>query len=155
MKKETSEFVTRMKEQTIGVEIEMAEITRNQAVKVVAKHYGTESTIERLNDHYDSWACKDNKGRTWKISKDVSIQASSDLKKAELITPILKYEDIEDLQQIIRDLRKAKAISNPDHCCGVHIHIGAGDHTPQTLRNLCNIMASHEELLIGALDIKE
>ena len=31
------------------------------------------------------------------------------------------------------------------------IHIGANGHTPQTLRNLANIMASHESLLADAL----
>ena len=33
----------------------------------------------------------------------------------------------------------------------VHIHIGAKGHTPQTLRNLANIMASHESLLTKSL----
>ncbi|MCB5776708.1 amidoligase family protein, partial [Ruminococcus callidus] len=36
---------------------------------------------------------------------------------------------------------------------GVHIHIGANGHTPQTLRNLANIMASHESLLAEALKL--
>ena len=37
--------------------------------------------------------------------------------------------------------------------CGVHIHIGAKGHTPQTLRNLANIMTGHENLLADALDL--
>ena len=37
----------------------------------------------------------------------------------------------------------------------VHIHIGAKGHTPQTLRNLANIMASHESLLKDALALDE
>ena len=37
----------------------------------------------------------------------------------------------------------------------VHIHIGAKGHTPQTLRNLANIMASHESLLKDALALSE
>ena len=37
--------------------------------------------------------------------------------------------------------------------CGIHIHIGADGHTPKTLRNLVNIMAAREELLINALKI--
>ncbi len=153
MKTKTTELINEMKKQTIGVEIEMAEITRREAAKIVGKHFGTESTLKHLNDNYDSYEVKDNKGRKWKVSRDVSISASSDLEKAELITPILKYDDIEDLQQIIRDLRKAGAVSNPNHCCGVHIHIGANGHDAKTLRNLCNIMASHEKLLIGALNL--
>ena len=38
---------------------------------------------------------------------------------------------------------------------GVHIHIGANGHTPQTLRNLANIMASHEQLIADALKIDQ
>ena len=65
----------------------------------------------------------------------------------------LHYSDIELLQELIRKLRKAGAKSDATRGCGVHIHIGANGHTPQTLRNLANIMASHEQLILGALDI--
>ncbi len=153
MKEKTIRQIEAMKEQTIGVEIEMAEITRQKAIGVVADYFGTRSSILHAGGGYDSWTCKDNQGRTWTLMRDVSIYASSQLKKAELVTPILTYEDIEDLQEIVRRLRKAGAISNPRHGCGVHIHIGANGHTPATLRNLANIMASHEDLLIGALNL--
>ena len=66
---------------------------------------------------------------------------------------ILTYADIETLQELIRCLRKAGAKSDASRGCGVHIHIGAKGHTPQTLRNLANIMASHEMLLASALDL--
>ncbi|WP_283650790.1 amidoligase family protein [Ileibacterium valens] len=153
MKEKTIRQIEAIKEQTIGVEIEMAEITRRKAIGVVADYFGTRSSILHAGGGYDSWTCKDNQGRTWTLMRDVSIVASSELKKAELVTPILTYEDIEDLQEIVRRLRKAGAISNPQHGCGVHIHIGANGHTPATLRNLANIMASHEDLLIGALNL--
>ena len=52
----------------------------------------------------------------------------------------------------IRKLRKAGAKSDATRGCGVHIHIGARGHTPQTMRNLANIMASHESLIADALD---
>lgn len=70
-----------------------------------------------------------------------------------MVTPILNYSDIETLQEIIRILRKAGAKSDSSRGCGVHIHIGAKGHTAQTLRNLANIMASHEQLLISALNL--
>lgn len=70
-----------------------------------------------------------------------------------MVTPILTYDDIEDLQEIIRILRKAGAKSDASRMCGVHIHIGANGHTPQTMRNLTNIMASHESLLAEALNL--
>lgn len=153
MKEKTLQQIEAMKTQTIGVEIEMAEITRRKAIGIVADYFETRDTIIHAGNGYDSWTCKDQKGRTWTVMRDVSIYASSDTKKAELVTPILKYEDIEDLQEILRKLRKAGAISNPTHGCGVHIHIGADGHNPKTLRNLANIMASHEDLLIGALNL--
>ena len=153
MKEKTLRQIEAMKTQTIGVEIEMAEITRRKAIGVVADYFGTKDTIEHIGAGYDSWACKDRQGRKWTVMRDVSIHASSDLKKAELVTPILTYEDIEGLQEIVRKLRKAGAISNPIHGCGVHIHIGANGHDPKTLRNLANIMAAHEDLLIGALNL--
>lgn len=73
--------------------------------------------------------------------------------KCELVTPILNYEDMETLQELVRLLRRAGAKSDATRGCGVHIHIGAKGHTPKTLRNLANIMASHESLLAEALQI--
>ena len=70
-----------------------------------------------------------------------------------MVTPILTYADMETLQELIRKLRKAGAKSDATRGCGVHIHIGAKGHTPQTLRNLTNIMASHEMLLASALNL--
>ena len=55
------------------------------------------------------------------------------------------------MQEILRQLRHKGAKSDPVHMCGVHIHIGLNGHTPKSLRNLANIMASHESLLISAM----
>ena len=153
MNEKTRTFIEEMKKQTIGIEIEMANITREKACRVVAKYFGTENTVTHDGGSYDTWSCKDNKGRTWKITRDVSIQARTDTEKAELGTPILRYDDLEDLQEIARQLRHAGAVSNPQHGCGVHCHIGADGHTAQTLRTLANIMASHESLLTSALSL--
>lgn len=153
MNEKTRNFIEEMKTQTIGIEIEMANITREKSCRTVAKYYGTENTVNHDGGGYDTWSCKDNKGRTWKITRDVSIQAQTDSEKAELGTPILHYDDLEDLQEIARQLRHAGAVSNPQHGCGVHCHIGANGHTAGTLRNLANIMASHEGLLTAALNL--
>lgn len=153
MKQNRTEFIEAMKQQTIGCEIEMAEITRQAAARVVADYFGTSDTVRYTGGGYDTWSCDDRKGRRWQVMSDSSIRASDSSKKAELVTPILTYDDIEDLQEIVRRLRKAGAISNPQHGCGVHIHIGAAGHTAQTLRNLTNIMAAHEALLSSAIYI--
>ncbi|MGI6759457.1 MAG: amidoligase family protein [Bacilli bacterium] len=144
--------IENMKNQTIGVEIEMNNITRKKAAELVAAYFGTIARDSAVEYGYYSWACRDTKGRTWKFQKDVSI-AGPDDEKCEMVTPILKYDDIEDLQAIVRILRKAGAKSDATRMCGVHIHIGANGHTPRTMRNLTNIMASHESLLTQALDL--
>ena len=153
MNEKIREQIERAKTQTIGVEVEMNNITRNKAAKIAADFFGTgryENTADR--NGYCTWSAWDAEGREWKFQKDVSI-AGPDEKKCELVTPILHYSDIETLQELIRKLRHAGAVSNAQVGAGVHIHIGANGHTPQTLRNLANIMASHEELIAEALKL--
>lgn len=142
-----------MKNQTFGVEVEMNHITREKAAKIAAEFFGTrryDNTAYR--NGYMTWSAWDAQGREWKFSRDVSIKGP-DSEKCEMVTPILKYEDMENLQELVRRLRKAGAVSNPANGCGVHIHIGADGHTPQSIRNLVNIMASHEGILMQALKL--
>lgn len=153
MSQRTENQVAEMKKQTIGVEVEMNSIAREKAAKVAAEFFGTEryqNTASR--NGYCAWSAWDRSGREWKFQKDVSI-AGPDSEKCEMVTPILTYADMETLQELIRHLRKAGAKSDATRGCGVHIHIGAKGHTPQTLRNLANIMASHEDLLASALNL--
>ena len=145
--------IAEMKKQTIGVEVEMNNISRDKAARIASELFGTNrySNTAAWNG-YATWSAWDAQGREWKFQKDVSI-TGPDSEKCELVTPILTYEDVELLQELIRSLRKAGAKSDATRCCGVHIHIGAKGHTPQTLRNLANIMASHESLLASALHL--
>lgn len=153
MKETTRIQIEEMKKQTIGVEIEMNSISRDKAAKVAAEFFGTRRHQNTANRNgYCTWSAWDADGREWKFQKDVSI-AGPDNEKCELVTPILRYEDIPTLQELVRRLRKAGAKSDYTRGCGVHIHIGANGHTPQSLRNLANIMASHEELIADALKI--
>ena len=153
MNEKTARQIAEMKDQTIGVEVEMNSITRQRAAKVAADFFGTgrfENTAGR--NGYSTWSAWDAQGREWKFQKDVSI-AGPDEQKCELVTPILTYGDIETLQELCRQLRHAGAKSDASRGCGVHIHIGAQGHTPQSLRNLANIMASHESLIAEALKL--
>ena len=153
MTEKTARQIENLKNQTIGVEIEMNSITREKAAQIAADFFGTgrsQNTASR--NGYSTWSAWDSDGREWKFQKDVSI-AGPDSEKCELVTPILHYEDIETLQELVRQLRHAGAKSDASRGCGVHIHIGANGHTAQTLRNLANIMASHESLIAEALDL--
>lgn len=155
MNEKVARQIEEMKKQTIGVEVEMNNITRDKAARVAARYFGThryENTAGR--NGYSTWSAWDAQGREWKFQKDVSI-TGPDSEKCEMVTPILTYSDIETLQELIRQLRHAGAKSDATRGCGVHIHIGAKGHTPQTLRNLANIMASHESLIADALNLDQ
>ena len=153
MNAKVEQQIAEMKKQTIGVEVEMNSITRKEAAMLAATFFGTgryEDTARR-NGYY-TWSAWDAQGREWKFQRDVSI-AGPDDEKCEMVTPILTWDDIETLQELCRQLRHKGAKSDATRGCGVHIHIGANGHTPQTLRNLANIMASHEDLLTKALKL--
>ncbi|WP_395013574.1 amidoligase family protein [Robinsoniella peoriensis] len=150
-----------MKTQRFGIEIEMTGITREEAAAVIANHFGTESYY--IGTYYKTYGAKDRVGREWKATFDSSITAqkrkggrlipAGEEYKCEIVSPILTYEDIPDLQEIVRKLRNRKALVNEK--CGIHIHVDASRFTPQTLRNIVNIMASKEDILYKSLRIEE
>lgn len=151
-----------MKNQTIGVEIEMTGITKAEVAAVAVNFLG--GRITREYDGYDTYNIIAPDQRVWKIMNDASIKTMKNTKgklkainnkdySVELVTPILRYEDIETLQELIRRLRKAGAVSDSELQCGIHIHIGAKDHTPNTLKNLVNLMAAKEYLIYKSLEI--
>ena len=157
MQSKTIKAIENMKRQTIGVEVEMNNITRENAAKIVAKFFGTNRT-QYIDDGYRTWVAYDANGRKWAFKYDSSIHGPVD-ERCELVTPILMYEDIETLQKVIRLLRKNGAKSCPSRGCGVHIHIGLiarggmNNHDAKSLRNLANIMAAHEEQIGRAIHI--
>ena len=148
-----------MRTQRFGIEIEMTGITREKAAEAIAEYFGTESFY--IGTYYKTYGAKDRQGRTWKATFDSSIIAqkksggrtvrAADEYKCEVVSPILTYEDMADLQEIIRQLRHKGAFVNSQ--CGIHIHVYASRYTPQTLRNLVNIIASKEDILYKALRI--
>ena len=149
-----------MKTQMFGIEIEMTGITRKAAAECVKEQIGS-IWLEHFGGTYDAYHVMDGEGRTWKLVSDASIEAqkrvgtgltyASSEYKVELVSPILNYKDIELLQEIIRTLRSKGAITNAS--CGIHIHVDAANHTPRSLKNLVNLMASKEDLLYKSLQI--
>lgn len=147
-----------MLNQTYGVEVEMYHILRNRAAQVVAASLsdctGDDWDWRYVGGVYDAYAVSRNGDTSsrWLIERDGSISDIGD-QQVELVTPLLSWQDMPALQQVIRDLRKAGARSDPAHMCGIHVHVAAAGHSARTLRNLVNIMASHETLLMGALNL--
>ena len=117
MTNKTLNQIAEMKKQTIGVEVEMNNITRDKAARLAAEYFGTgrcENTASR--NGYSTWSAWDANGREWKFQKDVSI-AGTDSEKCEMVTPILTYDDMELLQELIRRLRRAGAKSDASRGC--------------------------------------
>ena len=147
-----------MKKQNFGVEIELTGITREQAAKVIAKHFGT--TASYLGTYYKTYGAPDRKGRMWKAMSDSSIQTyhkdgtrADSTYACEVVTPILQYEDMDDLQNIVRELRKAGAIAN--NSCGIHVHVDGKNHTAESLTRLINFATGRQDLFYEALEIGE
>lgn len=49
-------------------------------------------------------------------------------RSGEIVSPVLGYDDIELLQQIVRAVRAAGA--RVDETCGIHVHVGAHHFLP-------------------------
>ena len=135
----------------------MTGITRSAAARIIAGHF--HSSAVHVGGTYDTYTVEDNTGRKWKVVSDASIKCqsrgertASRLYAVEMVTPICKYEDIETIQQLVRELRRGGARVNDS--CGIHIHVDASRHDPKTLRNIVNIMASKEDLLYKALNVQ-
>lgn len=149
-----------MKSQKFGIEIELTGITRATASKAVAAFF--KSKAQHAGGSYDEYHIKDFNERIWKVVQDGSIEpqkkvegeivSASDIYKVEIVSPVLNYEDIQTLQELVRKLRKTGAFANKS--CGIHIHVDGANHTPVSLKNLINLIASKEDLIYKALDIE-
>ena len=118
--------------QNFGVEIELTGITRQAAAQVIADYYGTIGT-RFMGTVYKTYEAVDNKGRRWKCMRDASITPqrrvnghvvdANDEYKCEVVTPILQYEDIPDLQLqsslavVVQQLEKRTAQAAPNRNC--------------------------------------
>lgn len=139
----------------------MTGITRRQAAEALAALFGAE--VRHTGGIYDAYEVEDPQGKTWKIVSDSSIRAirrdsgrrtpAGDEYKVEMNSPKLEYAEMEKLQQVVRTLRRAGAVTNDS--CGMHVHVDASNHTPQSLKNVLSIMYSKEDILFLALKVNE
>ena len=151
-----------LKDQRYGVEIEMTGLTRYAAAKALAGYFGTE--VRHIGGYvYDIFEVTDTEGKTWKIMRDGSIyterksgrtytHTSDRSYSVEMVSPILTYEELPKLQEVVRQVRHAGAKVNGS--CGMHIHVDGANHTPRSLRNILGIMYAKEDLLFNALQVQ-
>ncbi len=150
-----------MKRQTIGVEIELTGLSREATANVMASYFDT--TASHIGGAYDCYEVKDGEGKIWSVKRDSSIRAqriedgekwgADEDYKVEFITPILHYKDLEDLQNLVKAIRKAGGFVNGS--TGMHVHIGAKKMGTQAAVNLLKMVASKQDLIYKALNVKE
>ena len=134
-----------MKTQTFGIELETTGLGRARTAQVLAEHFGT--VARHVGLHLDNWTVAMPDGRHWTVESDASVTDPD----AEVVSPVCRWEDIPMVQEVVRALRRAGAMT--DESCGIHIRVGLGEHTPQSLRRLVNIVNAKEDLLTMALGI--
>lgn len=141
-----------MKDQTFGMELEFTGITREQAARAIAYEMNGNYDFTR-EAGYDRRVIRDSQDRKWTICSDGSVPNGG-----EFVTPICTYEDIEvdgTIQRCVRALKRAGA--RVDNNCGLHVHVGAQDHTSKTLKNLVFTFRAKQDLIykaVGAEDRK-
>lgn len=138
-----------LRNQTFGVEVELVKIERKTAALAIAEYFGTNARYAGYEIGYDAWTCTDRKGRTWKFMRDGSLTNADHA--CEVVTPICTYDDLEDVQEVVRILRGKGA--KADGSCGIHVHVGADKHDARSLLNLVKIFRSKEDMLYKALAI--
>lgn len=145
-----------LKNQKFGVEIEFTGITRRKAAGIVAKVLGCE-VGSSAGSPYFTRTMVDSQGRGWKVMRDSSIEPmrsvgeASDEYRVEFVTPPLRYEDIETVQEIVRAFRKAGAVAN--YSCGIHIHVDGANHNALSLRRLVKFFSARQQLVYEALRV--
>lgn len=134
-----------MRNQTFGIELETTGIGREATAKAIARYFGT--TARYVGHHLGDWHIPMPDGRKWVVERDGSVTDPS----AEVVSPVCRWEDLPMVLAVAKAIRAAGA--RTDGSCGIHVHVGLGEHTPQSLRRLVNIVNAKEDLLTQALGI--
>ena len=129
---------------TFGTELEYTNISRERAAKAI--HTVVGGQVTHTGGAYDEWTVVAPDGRHWKAISDGSLtdRATS----AEVVTPILKWDDLDTLQAVVRALRRAGA-KTPE-CTSQHVHVGIENFTARQIANLARIFYKQEELILKA-----
>ena len=136
-----------------GVEIETIGKTRETAAKAIQSVVGGEVVHVGNSISYDPWEVRDTSGRVWKVVADASLTSVASNLRAEVVSPVLNYDDLPLLQEVVRALRRCGL--RVDDKCGMHIHVDASAFTGKTLANLAKIMFKQEPLILKALGVSE
>ena len=132
-----------MKSLAFGTELEYTGIARQVAAKAIQSVIG--GRVRFTGGAYDAWEVTAPDGRIWKAIRDGSLENGG----CEVVTPILRWDDMDTLQEVGRALRKAGAKATRE--TSQHIHIGAQNFNPTQIANFAKIFYKQEELILKSL----
>lgn len=127
-----------------GVEIETVGIDRRTLANAIHSVVGG-----RVIADYRAWKIIDAQSRTWMVVADASLTGGES--SGEIVTPILGYADIDELQRVVRAVRAAHA--RTDDSCSIHIHVGAEAFDAAAIARLAKSVHKQERLIERALGI--
>ena len=140
----TNTIIETAKALTFGTELEYTNISREGAARAIHSVVG--GTINYRGGTYLEWTVIAPDGRRWKAIRDGSLDDYG--QAAEVVTPILKWDDMETLQAVVRALRHAGA--KTPSCTSQHVHIGIGNFDARQIANIARIFYKQESLILKA-----
>jgi len=140
-----------MRELEYGVELEVVGVMRETVARAIQQVTGGEVRHVGAPHAFDPWEVTDSQGRVWKVVKDGSLVNVPEHLRAEAVTPILNYGDMETLQQVVRAIRHTGA--RVDGTTGMHVHVSAAAFDAQALARLAKLFYKQEALIIAALGV--
>ena len=135
-----------------GVEVECTGQTREKVASAIKSVVGGEAIHIGNQGTLDPWEVTDPRNRKWRVVSDASLTDVPVHLRAEVVTPILTYEDIPELQEVIRAVRRTGAKAS--ETCGCHVHVSGDLFTGRTLGNLVKIFYRQQEIIIQAFGVK-
>jgi len=152
-KKGTHAMPISLKDIRFGIEIETVGQTRDTVARAIHSVVGGEVSHVGHPACYDPYTVRDAADRLWTVVADSSLSNVAADRRAEIVSPILTYEDIPLLQDVVRAVHLAGA--RCDEKCGVHLHLSHPDLTPKALANLAKMVYKQEELIYAALGVSQ
>lgn len=129
-----------------GIEIETIGIDRRHLADAIKSVVGGNVSPEARG-----WKVTSPSGQTWRVVPDSSLSGGE--YSGEIVSPILSYGDIDELQQVVRVVRAAHA--KVDQSCSIHVHVGAEAFDAAAVARLAKIVHKQERLIEKALGISD
>jgi hypothetical protein len=134
-----------MRTLNFGIEIETVGLSKERVARAIQTVVGG---VARASG--SGWEVQAPDGRIWRAVPDGSLNG---FENAEIVSPILGYGDLEQLQSIVRAVRESGG--RADSSCGIHIHVDGARFDGKTLANLAKIIHKQERLIETALGIQQ